>query len=186
MSLDSEAFELLLESWKQQYGSEYRGRTGNTYMVVPGKVMLRREMLRYLIDTLINEHGYQKEDFNTSTKKMIEEACVWPDWEDAKRLREWRKHVYNDIITVLAEAFPDNFVKQDRQEPIARPVIESKSPDSELHQTETGEVNFDENLGPINTGRKEIDMSKIPKIETDWVMLSTEEFLKELEGGTNE
>lgn len=184
--LDRDAFEMLLVSWKQQYGTEYRGRTGNTFMVVPGKVAQRREMLRYLIDTLITEHKYEKDDFNSSTKAMIEEACVWPEWNEVKRLREWRKNVYNDIIYVLAEAYPETFQKQERA---LEPPKEYKSADGDYNPDKYAgvpQVNFDSDEGAIHTGRKELDLSKIPKVESDWVMMSNDDLLKDLEGGLDE
>lgn len=137
--LSNEEYEILISSWKNQYGVEYVSKkSGNTYIGVPKNQGERREMIHILVSTLVQVHGYTESDFGQHTKNKIVEACVFSDYKNKEALRAWRASVYSDLIHVLGNIFKKEFVKIEiKQE--NRPRVESGG---EVEQTDR-EIGYD-------------------------------------------
>lgn len=127
--LSNEEYEILISSWKNQYGTEFVSKkTGNSYIGVPKSQNERREMLHVLVSTLIQIHGYTESDFGQSTKNKIIEACVFPDYKKKDALRAWRAAVNADLMHVLGNIFKKEFVKINiKQENRPRVEVEEKA-----------------------------------------------------------
>ena len=179
--------EYLFASWKEQYGIQWVGHTGTPYMVVPGTPPPRREMLRHLFNTLVEEYQFTLKDFSGSIKNQIEDTCVWPEWKNKSKLVQWRKNVRADIDKVLAETFPKKFVEKEfvpKQVEVYENTNENSTADLTVGEQIDPAHNFDDSL---NEGESEISrpldrsifLEATPNFEVDL------EFLKILEGEDN-
>lgn len=97
MLSESELADLLV-SWKIEHGEDIRGR-----MCVPIDRPLRIAMFQNLIHTLIELHGYEKDDFESVTYRRVMEASINPNSE---RKEKWREAATSDWKEALNAFFP--------------------------------------------------------------------------------
>ena len=183
--LTRDEYEILFASWMNQYGVTKTSQRGVEFVGVPDHPNERQEMLGYLINTLVTEHGYQESDFGQFTKNLIVEQCVNPEYADKKRLASWRAAVYRDINTVLGKVFVKEFVKLEpttqaprKQEKRLQEAIQKTDelPDSYFNQDPTP---YDEEEITITKPLDDSIFKGIPDIT--YPRLTHEEFVAKLE-----
>ena len=125
-ALTSFELEKVFISWKSQYGEEGRDRHGTPYKCVPFKpAEARKQMYRILVQILIEQYNYDKEDFTEMLAiKVIDASTDYS--KDKSKLSGWKAHCRNDWLSFVDEIFPT--VKNDvkvaarvREEPVLQP-----------------------------------------------------------------
>lgn len=82
-------FEEIVKAWVLEYDER-----------LPTDRRDRREAFIVLLGNL-NDHGYGKEEFNTSRKEKIVRSCVNPNHKDKNRLKRWISMVVNDLDSAI-------------------------------------------------------------------------------------
>lgn len=176
----NDEWEFFLTSWKEQYGQEKRGRTGTPYMVVPGNSVLRREMYRTLIASLI-ERGFTKSDLtSTSTKDRVIRVSTSENL-GGNSLRQWKEGCGRDWLTELALQFPVEFTQGStetirKSEQVENPRFVDEAPQEQSYSAIESDIVLE---NPIDRARLKTGIP-VPNYEVD------EEFMRLLIGDGNE
>jgi hypothetical protein len=83
------SFDEILKAWTLEYDER-----------LPSDRRARREAFIILFGNL-QDHGFGKEELNTSKKEKIVRSCVNPNHKDKKRLRNWISMVLNDLESAI-------------------------------------------------------------------------------------
>lgn len=174
--LSKSELNALLTVWKEQYGVQRTSRSGSSFMAVPNTPNERRQVLRYLVDTLKEKYNYTKDDFSTVTIERIVSGCTYSDWEEKKKLQRWQEQVEIDLTIVINESFGQitEFV-ENKREIVEREVevvpVRKKdlSVSSDIEYPDDGFGSFEEVAelrNPIDRSKPKPDISK-PQHEPD-------------------
>jgi hypothetical protein len=161
----------LLVSWKKQQGEDIRGR-----FCVPIDRPLRISMYKNLIETLIQLHGYSKDDFEGLTYRRVMEASINPNSE---RKEKWREAATADWKDALDDYFPQKILvstKAPQESDYERPV----SPPRAAYVPPTPEIELEDPLA------NQVDKSELNSGIAPPSYAVDEEFLKSLQGPEDE
>lgn len=171
----------LINSWIQQYGVEWRSTRGAVYFVVPTDPMQRREMLRYLLHTLIADYGYDEDQLSGGMiRGKIINACKYDRNCTSAVKQDWYRSIEGDYLFVLAEKFKKEFKKDDVSSENKSHIIEEAAASAPQPERTTKYKKQEFVEAPIEVNL--IDLSKLPKVNREHEMISDEQLLARFRG----
>src|ERR1700676_4060506 len=111
--MSAPTFEEILKAWTLEYDER-----------LPSERTARREAFFTLLGNL-QDHGFTKEELNTSKKEKIVRSCVNPNHKDKKRLRSWVSMVLNDLESAIIIYYGTVKIRRDGVTPEMSAKLES-------------------------------------------------------------
>jgi len=156
------SFEEILRAWMLEYDER-----------LPSDQKSRREAFIILFGNL-QDHGFNKEDINSSRKEKIVRACVNPNHRDKKRLKRWISMVLNDLessalvyygtIKIRRDVVtPEMAAKLEGMEARAAEIKALRKPDSD--EDDSGDS--DDSDKPLNLDGDPLDLDSAVKDALD-------------------
>jgi hypothetical protein len=106
-------FDEILKAWILEYDER-----------LPSERRERREAFIVLFGNL-QDHGFGKEEINSSKKEKIVRCCVNPNHRDKKRLRTWISMVLNDLESAILIYYGSIKIRRDVVTPEMAAKLES-------------------------------------------------------------
>lgn len=120
MAESTPTFEEIVKAWVLEYDER-----------LPNDRRERREAFIVLLGNL-HDHGYGKEEFNTSRKEKIVRSCVNPNLKDKGRLKRWVSMVVNDLDSAVLIYYGTIKIRRD----VITPEMSAKLESIELKAAE--------------------------------------------------
>ncbi len=118
--MSSPTFEEIVKAWVLEYDER-----------LPNDRRERREAFIVLLGNL-RDHGFGKEEFNTSRKEKIVRSCVNPNHKDKNRLKRWVSMVVNDLDSAISIYYGTVKIRRD----VVTPEMSAKLDSMELKAAE--------------------------------------------------
>ena len=133
-------FEEIVKAWVLDYDER-----------LPNDRRERREAFIVLLGNL-NDHGYGKEEINTSRKEKIVRSCVNPNHRDKNRLKKWISMVVNDLDSAMMIYYGTVKIRRDVVTPEMSAKLESMEKKAEESKSK----------GNVTSSEEEQDYSDKP------------------------
>lgn len=178
--MSAPTFEEILKAWVLDYDER-----------LPTDRKERREAFIVLLGNL-QDHGFGKEEINTSRKEKIVRSCVNPNHKNKQRLKRWISMVVNDLDSAVLIYYGTVKIRRDvvtpemsaKLESMARKAEESKALAKPYNEAEDTE-NCDK---PLNLEEKtiiDIHGNRVPLSSTlvdAEVVVTSDEVLEQMSG----